>query len=113
MALRASLLRCLWGAKTRCTLREIGDLQARRQFWHPTGKNAPPLEVCRSSPRGSHDPGSRPRSPAQPVGCINSAPVGEPVNLQAKPSLRTPQARFHHSSRELDEIENDLRLRKP
>jgi hypothetical protein len=24
------------------------------------------------------------------VGCINSVPVGEPMNLQAKPSLRTP-----------------------
>jgi hypothetical protein len=25
------------------------------------------------------------------VGCVNSVRVGEPVNLQAKPSLRTPQ----------------------
>ncbi len=28
--------RALWGAKTRCALREISDLQAERSFWHPT-----------------------------------------------------------------------------
>jgi hypothetical protein len=27
----------VWGAKTRCALGEITDLQAGRYFWHPTG----------------------------------------------------------------------------
>jgi hypothetical protein len=31
---------CLWGAKTRCAPREIGDLQAGRYFWHPTYRSA-------------------------------------------------------------------------
>ena len=31
----------------------------------------------------------------QRVGCINAAPVGEPVNLHAKPSLRTPHGWIH------------------
>jgi esterase/lipase len=29
------LAQTLWGAKTRCAPREIGDLQAGRYFWHP------------------------------------------------------------------------------
>jgi hypothetical protein len=29
----------VWGAKIRCALREISDLQAGRYFWHPTPRN--------------------------------------------------------------------------
>jgi hypothetical protein len=36
VAAAALAARAVWGAKTRCAPREIGDLQAGRYFWHPT-----------------------------------------------------------------------------
>src|SRR5438477_12609018 len=47
----------VWGAKIRCALREIGDLQAGREFWHPTPKRLGQREIEGSltAPGRTHD----------------------------------------------------------
>jgi hypothetical protein len=51
----AMLVFILWGAKIRCALREITDLQAGRDFWHPTR-----YAGARSARRGDCDRAASP-----------------------------------------------------